>query len=153
MSRKGMPLRRRGWTPASHKAWLGEVDMRHSKWSRANPESIGTGYALAALSSLARLRLAALVLLVTLVLTAALVLLVGLHPAALLLVTLVLTAALVLLVGLRPAALVLLIWLHSAALPRLARARIVLLLAGILVGTARIAHYFILHKFSGCPGP
>ena len=127
-----MPLRRRGWTPASHKAWLGEAgDMRHSKWSRANADSIGTGYALAALSSVARLRLAALVLLVTLVLT----------------------AALVLLVGLRPAALVLLIWLHSAALPRLARARIVLLLAGILVGTARIAHYFILHKFSGCPGP
>src|SRR6516162_1705391 len=112
MSRKGMPLRRRGWTPASHKAWLGEAgDMRHSKWSRANADSIGTGYALAALSSLARLRWAALVLLVTLVLTAALVLLVGLHPAALLLVTLVLTAALVLLVGLRPAALVLLIWL------------------------------------------
>ena len=87
--------------------------------------------------------MATLALLVALVLAAALVLL----------VTLVLTAALVLSIGLHPAALVLLIWLHSAALPRLARARIVLLLAGILVGTARIAHYFILHKFSGCPGP
>ena len=42
-----MPLRTRGWTAASHKAWLGEAgDMRHSKWSRANADSIGTGYAL-----------------------------------------------------------------------------------------------------------